>query len=58
MGQRMQMSAENRAEQMAGRALTEYDPLQEISKSDTFSGMTSETLAEDTELPGAVVEVI
>jgi hypothetical protein len=58
MGQRLAMSRENQAEQAQGRALTEYDPLQEIEKSSMFSGMSGDTIAEDTELPGMQVEVI
>jgi phage terminase large subunit len=58
MGQRVMLSRENQAEQAAGRALTEYDPLQEIEKSGIYSGMTGDTIAEDAELPGVQVEVI
>jgi phage terminase large subunit len=57
-GQRMMLSRENQAEMNAGRALTEYDPLQEIEKSGIYSAMSGDTLAEDQELPGAQVEVI
>ena len=58
------MSQENRREMALGRALTDYDPLQEAEKSGIYAEMDSapdtlqDRLDEDREMPGASVTVI